>query len=355
MGKTSISWTDETWNPIVGCSIASPGCDHCYAMGLAGSRLKTHPAYAGLTRQKKGRGPVWNGKTRLLEHKLDEPFRWRKKRMVFVNSMGDLFHENIPFDQIDTIFAIMALNPRHTFQVLTKRAHRMFDYLHGDPDTTPLSQCAEARIGRRAMEIGRARGEDVDEPYWDAFWEWPLPNVWLMVSAENQSYARSRIPSLLRCPAAVRGVSLEPLLGPIRLDQMIVGDPLYVCEEIPEGWPRPLDALRGGTDSGLAPWPALDLVIVGGESGKSARPMHPQWVRDLCDQTVGTPATFHFKQWGEWGPLFCTTTLTDAERRRAKMFEFDQDGERVWSVGNKKRTGRLLDGVTWDRLPERRD
>lgn len=211
--KTKIEWTDASWNPVVGCSIVSPGCTNCYAMGqaariercAAGAGQATH--YAGLTQPSKA-GPVWTGKLALApDHILTAPLRWKKPRRVFVNSMSDLFHEDVPDEWIDRVFAVMALAPRHTFQVLTKRAKRMRIYL-------------DQRTDNRAEEIGvamRAIAGTSDEP---GLIELPLPSVWLGVSAEDQKRADERIPDLLATPAAVRFVSAEPLLGPIDLTQL---------------------------------------------------------------------------------------------------------------------------------------
>jgi protein gp37 len=173
--NTGIEWTDATWQPITGCSVVSPGCTNCYAMRLAGTRLQHHPSRAGLTTMSKA-GPVWNGQVRLNEQWLTQPIAWKRPRRIFVCAHGDLFHESIPDEWIDRVFAVVALCPQHTFQVLTKRNKRMRDY------------CSNHRV---------------------------LPNVWLGVSCEDQQRVNERIPDLLDTPAAVRWVSAEPLLGPI--------------------------------------------------------------------------------------------------------------------------------------------
>lgn len=292
---TAIEWTDTTWNPIVGCSVVSPGCTNCYAMKLAGNRLAHLPAYAGLTQASKS-GPVWTGEVRQQNSVLLAPRAWRKPRRVFVNSMSDLFHESIPDDWIDQVFAVMAMSPQHQFQVLTKRAARMRAYI---------------------------------ERYRD--FEWPLPNVWLGVSAEDQTRWDERVKDLIATPAAVRFVSAEPLLGPIQ------------------------DVRRV--------WALLDWVIAGGESGPGARPMHPDWVRNLRGQCAGSDTAFFFKQWGEFAPR----DISRAEWAKPAPM---RDGEQVAGPGGalidyacraetvtvmrrvgKKAAGRLLDGRQHNAFP----
>lgn len=242
---TKIEWTDATWNPIVGCSVVSPGCTNCYAMKLAGTRLAHTEIYAGLTQASKA-GPVWNGKARLIESALGKPLHWAKPRRIFVNSMGDLFHESIPDDWIDAVFAIMERCPQHTFQVLTKRAKRLREY-------------SERQL-RRALTT-RAK------PF-PPYQVWPLSNAWFGVSAEDQPRWNERVPELLATPARIRFVSAEPLLGWI--------DPSSQQLE------------------------ALDWIIVGGESGPAARPMQEHWASILRDRAQAAGTAFFFKQWGDW-------------------------------------------------------
>ncbi len=211
--RTKIEWTDATWNPITGCSVVSPGCTNCYAMKLAGGRLRNHPTRKGLTNPSKA-GPVWNGQVRLNETALDQPLRWKKPRMIFVCAHGDLFHENVQDDWIDQVFAVMALAPQHTFQVLTKRPERMREYLVNA--SAPHRQQEFAVVGRklrmRLMQISDLRRRITSLP----------PNVWLGVSVEDQPRAEERIPALFSTPAAVRFISAEPLLGPIDLHDLHV-------------------------------------------------------------------------------------------------------------------------------------
>ena len=203
---TGIEWTDETWNPISGCSRVSPGCEHCYAermdhrlRGVAGEEWRPWTA------------PNAAYNVRLYPERLEAPLRWRKPRRVFVNSMSDLFHEEVPDEYIDRVFAVMALCPEHVFQVLTKRPERMRDYLSESP-RVPTS--TEYRVDEAMDGICGERG-------WHSpgLQAWPLPNVWLGVSVEDQRRADERIPLLLETPAAVHFLSCEPLLGPIDLSK----------------------------------------------------------------------------------------------------------------------------------------
>lgn len=371
--KTHIEWTDSTWNVITGCTLVSDGCKHCYAATLAATRLKHHPSREGLARLNAAGEAKFTGEVRFNEQWVDQPLRWRKPRMIFVCAHGDLFHESVPDEWIDRVFAVMALAPQHTFQVLTKRADRMRAYLS--------SHDVGQRWAERTDEIPGSR---VIFPETAISWSKDgLPNVWLGVSVENQEAADKRIPDLLRTPAAVRFVSAEPLLGPV---DFLVTDQkghdisalrgLAVDPTNPDG---PDDFYRTNK---------VDWVIVGGESGKRARPMHPEWVRSLRDQCVAAGTSFFFKQWGEWKPI---SQMEEAEtarlyrsNRKAEPHE-DQDviddlyGETCtvstsclqldgnhtdplepWSWGHgamqgfmvgKRAAGRLLDGREWNEVP----
>jgi protein gp37 len=345
--KTGIEWTDATWNPIVGCSIVSPGCTNCYAMKQA-DRIrhltddKSH--YFGTTKVVNSK-PVWTGKVALApDHILTAPLRWKKPRKIFVNSMGDVFHEDVPDEWIDKVFAVMALAPQHTFQVLTKRSRRMRQWsslnatgghiFHVATEIDPL------RIGARSGA-------------------WPLPNVWLGVSAEDQKRADERIPDLLATPAAVRFVSAEPLLGSINFT--LRGHRI-------DGWDEDwkYDTLRGKEwanphDDCLPKSQRLDWIIVGGESGPDARPMHPAWARDIRDQCAAAGVPFLFKQFGEFSPVLfrgkeSVVVLPRGEVLRGKNVldhPNEANGEIMWRVG-KKAAGRVLDGVEHNGYPEAR-
>lgn len=329
---TTIEWTDATWNPITGCTIVDAGCTNCYAMALAGSRLRNHPSRAGLTRVTGGRAK-WTGEVRLNEQWLDQPLKWTRPRMIFVCAHGDLFHESVPDEWIDRVFAVMALCPQHTFQVLTKRPDRARAYLQSG---------SEFSIGQEAYAISTT---DAQRGQLEAFGNeeepnitpktWPLPNVWLGTSASDQASADKRIPELLACPVAVRFVSLEPLLGPVDLTRWsgIEGD---------------------GGSMGFG----LDWVIVGGESGTHARSMHPDWARGVRDQCVAAGVAFFFKQWGGWAPfdvmqaddlpqLRVRASVARGQTELAHLFD---DRTQMGRIG-KKAAGRQLDGRTWDQMP----
>ena len=266
--KTHINWTDATWNVITGCSVLTPGCTNCYAMRLAGTRLKHHPSREGLTEMTKT-GPVWTGEVRFNEQWLDQPLRWKKPRMVFVCAHGDLFHESVPDEWIDQVFAVMALtSTRHTFQILTKRAERMREYMTKRDEKLTIPTL----MGARDASV-------IIKKYW------PLPNVWLGVSVEDQERADERMPLLLDTPAAVRWISAEPLLGPIDFGGMWV------------------DHLDPGMHINMLE--RLDWVVVGGESAqnKPGRPMHLDWARSLRDQCAAVGVAFHMKQMSNKAPI----------------------------------------------------
>jgi protein gp37 len=261
MGETSIEWTDATWNPVRGCARVSPGCENCYAEGQAHRFSGPGQPYEGLTVLGK-HGPRWAGRARFVPEMLDRPLRWRRPRRVFVNSMSDLFHEDVTNEQIAAVFGVMAACPQHTFQVLTKRPGRALEWFgwvereaQPTPDGVPNPH-EDVMCGIMAAN----RGADVD--YLGLPGLWPLPNVWLGVSVEDQQRADERIPLLLQCPAAVRFLSCEPLLGPVELGEM-----RYPADDI--GW-----------------------VIVGGESGPGARPCRVEWIRSVLAQcrAAGVPA-----------------------------------------------------------------
>ena len=315
---TNIEWTDATWNVVNGCSVTSPGCKHCYAMKQA-HRVE---ARRGLTEKTAG-GMVWTGEVRFNEKVLEQPLRWKKPRRIFVCAHGDLFHESVPDEWIDRVFAVMALCPQHTFQVLTKRSARMREYFEKHRDAGGPCK-SMAIIWDQAIEIATEHG---CVPQYRPSLE-TLPNVWLGVSVEDQTRADERIPDLLATPAAVRFLSCEPLLAPVDL-ALLHHDGI-----------TNIDALRGthGVVGMSGDCAAIDWVIVGGESGPKARPMHPDWARSLRDQCAAAGVPFLFKQWGEWAPC-------ESENGTALPGEFP-----AMRVG-KKRAGRLLDGVQHDGFP----
>lgn len=338
--NTHIEWTDATWNPITGCSIVSPGCTNCYAMALAGTRLKNHPSRRGLTKQVNGKH-VWTGAVRFNEQWIYQPLHWAKPRQIFVCAHGDLFAEGVPDAWIDQVFAVMALAPSHTFQVLTKRPGPMKRYL-SDPETVErvydLVMDMVVVDGAKAI-LTTPRTHDVAPPGNKVMLGlWPLPNVWLGVSVEDQRRADERIPILLDTPAAIRWISAEPLLGELRLSG--------VSEDRKRTW----DWLTGMNGAMYPDGPdfdygsKLDWVVAGGESGPHARPMHPDWARALRDQCAAADVPFLFKQWGEH------TTAKGYPGGTPISHVFD-DGFLMVKPG-KRRAGRLLDGIEHNAFPE---
>lgn len=351
---THIEWTDATWNPVTGCSVVSPGCTNCYAMKLAGGRLRHHPSRKGLTRNSKA-GPVWTGEVRFNEAELLKPLSWKRPRKIFACAHGDLFHPDVPDAWIDQVFAVAALCPHHVVQVLTKRSARMREYMSK----------AAGRIADAIIALRRQRGDDgvvVPLPHVapGAPW-WPLPNVWLGVSAEDQERADERLPDLLATPAAVRFLSAEPLLGPIDLtaawhtENALSSECWGQCGWCPAGHP-PLHNCQNGRPSLYEGrfQSGLDWVIVGGESGPGARPMHPDWARLIRDACADAGVAFHFKQHGAWKGLEAGDGEwpTDSGSFIRLTFEGERaaDGWPMQRVG-KKFAGRVLDGVTHDAFP----
>ncbi|MFJ3021447.1 DUF5131 family protein [Streptomyces tendae] len=355
---TTIEWTDRTWNPVTGCTKVSPGCDNCYAETIAHrfAGSKAFPNGFDVTQH---------------DARISQPLRWKKPARVFVNSMSDLFHADVPAEFIARVFAVMALTPQHTYQVLTKRPGRMRSLLSN----------------REFLALVDDHREQLQPGCGD--FAWPLLNVWLGVSVENQKWADIRIPALLETPAAVRFLSCEPLLGPIDLKQAV----------------RTMGSERGhGLTASFVhaggccrKFHGIDWVIVGGESGPKARAMHPEWARSLRDQCASADVPFFFKQWGEWGPApfivrVCDPNVgwqgTDEELAAAKKdseargathvhtgHSREENGERSywlheighkpWSLERvglpdgmaairrwgKKRAGRELDGQLHDAFP----
>lgn len=354
--KTHIEWTDATWNPITGCSVVSAGCKHCYAMKLAGTRLKHHPSRAGLTIDTAA-GPVWNGEVRFNRQWIAQPLAWKRPRRIFVCAHGDLFHENVPDSWIDHVFATMALAKQHTFQLLTKRAERMYKYCSSSATVGRVS----ALIAEIVHEIGHVEIINVDDEL-PGFY---LPNVWLGVSVEDQKNADERIPLLLKTPAAVRWISAEPLLGPVDLSQWLF--PFKVCDDCP--CPNPETDISKIDDCCRSPElldSPIDWIVVGGESGQGARPMHPEWARDIRDHCLAAGVPFLFKQWGNWrepleGENYNTTMgqgqtvpcfIVCGATGHVHCFEKDsiKNGVVMREVG-KKKAGRLLDGGLHDGYP----
>lgn len=370
--KTGIEWTDATWNVVIGCDKVSPGCDRCYAVRTA-HRMQANPnpkvsvPYAGTESD-----GDWTGRVNLLADRLDLPLKWRRPRRIFVNAQSDLFHDEVPTDFIAKVFAIMSLAPQHTFQVLTKRHARMRSVLSADYFRTEVRSHAAWWADYLSLTL--------PPPHW------PLPNVHGLVSVENQYWAERRIPALLETPLAVRGISAEPLLGPIDLLNVAGRNALTGV-----GNRIAMTTHRSPRQTHIITPACLDWVIVGGESGPGARPMHPDWARHLRDQCELAGVPFMFKQWGEWGPApwkiprepeeFTLDYKARAEATCAThaftggLYQDDDEqwcenfmklGHQPWSLERddtappcaqgmhrwgKKHAGRELDGRTWDEYP----
>jgi protein gp37 len=311
--STTIEWTQrpgtkgETWNPTTGCAKVSAGCKNCYAE-------KMHARLTGMG-SAKYKEPFT--RVRTWDDALRIPLKWKKPRTVFVNSMSDLFHADVPFEFIDRVFAVMALTPQHTYQILTKRPDRMAEYFgHEQGDLYDVEDCVTDWVYKMGEPEHRVT--------------WPLPNVWLGTSVENQQTADERIPHLLNCPAAVRFLSCEPLLGAVEL---------------------PMEHLMKWAVIDGKPFHKINWVIAGGESGPKARPMHPEWVRGLRDRCKEAGVAFFFKQWGQWvapeqyGHREGEPCLSSCTRIGLT------DGSELYNVG-KHNSSRRLDGVEHSAFPQ---
>jgi protein gp37 len=313
MSTSKIEWTEKTWNPVTGCNKVSAGCKNCYAEVMH-KRLRVLMPEKYAHDFLEGAFPY--------EKDLLLPLKWKKPCRIFVNSMSDLFHKDVPFDFIDKVFAVMTVTPQHTYQILTKRPERMVEYFKSRTTTLQWGAAAYETFGQLIAEVGEI--------------EYPLRNVWLGTSVEDQATADERIPELQTVPATVRFLSCEPLLGPIDLR---------------------MDT-RAYLGEGEIHW-----VIAGGESGHRARPMHPDWVRSLRDQCKTTGVPFFFKQWGEWTPV--KFGQRGSSGKNIGYFNFcgqwisgENVNEEVYvsplnmrAVG-KKESGRLLDGIEWNEYPQ---
>lgn len=311
--QSKIEWTDATWNPITGCSVVSPGCTNCYAMRLAGTRLRNHPSRIGLTTDTKA-GPVWTGEVRLNEDWLDQPLRWKRPRRIFVCAHGDLFHEGVTDDDIALIFgnAIAAVHLHgHTFQVLTKRSRRMRNLLTDVGFWDVVNSVATAEVMDRTDPLDRRRN-DARATLDDYGPDNPAPGLWLGVSTEDQARADERVPDLLATPAAVRFASHEPALGPVDWTRIVTtrylsGDRNAIgVGEAADQVAGCINSLNGRYMAAVEPGeslcftgdcgPRLDWIITGGESGKGARPMNELWARQDRDQCAAAGVPFFMKQ-----------------------------------------------------------
>lgn len=365
--NTAIEWADATLNYVNGCTRISPGCGGCYAERLAATRMRNVPSRAGLATMTPG-GPRWTGKINIDDRALDQALRWRRPRRIFWNAHGDLFHESVPDEAIDRLFAVCALTPHHTHMILTKRARRMREYLtsagfDGFLDNR-LTRIQDAAYRLAAMPSGKrspskwgesagmaARQACINALHRiDARTNAGFRNVWLGVSIEDQPRADERRADFEATPAAVKFVSYEPALGPV-------------------DWTG---------------WEFVDQIIGGGESGPNARPCHPDWQRASRDFCSANSIAYFFKQWGEWAPVCeMSEDLTEsiyhpapahspeaARRCKVDACVLHRDGTRfdgramyereafwhgtgamtMFAVG-KAKAGRLLDGVEHNGFP----
>lgn len=287
--STKIEWTNETWNPIIGCSKISPGCDNCYAEKMA-NRLASNPkikeSYCNVIE-----GGKWNGKTHLVQSAIEKPLRMKKPRMIFVCSMGDLFHESVPFEWIDMILDVIYRCKQHTFQILTKRPDRMLAY---------WKQCYN--------ESGLSFQDTT--PKEDT-------NIWWGVTAENQEQYEKRVPILLEIPAKIRFISVEPMLSPIFLTQVDTKN-------------------------------SLDWVICGGESGHSARPLPPHWADLLRVDCEHKKIPFFFKQWGE----YTYVEPKDVKKYPSSKILIQKSIGKFFAKVGKKKAGNLLNGKVYNEMPK---
>jgi protein gp37 len=394
---SKIEWCNRTWNPVVGCSKVSAGCKNCYAIRMAWRLQHIHHSkdkYAGTVEKTAGGQLNWTGKVNTIESELLKPLRWKNPTMIFVNSQSDLFHESIQFEFIDQVFAIMALCPQHTFQVLTKRPARMVEYFKSrDEDIREIRDAAEIIVctdphffhvkqrlkGEARKQVGPLHITSTILPhlkeagwYWDVIYtdfgnesileyegEWPLKNLWIGVSVENQQAANERIPLLLQVPAAVRFLSCEPLLGPIDLTAI----PQTVSPGYFGDCLQPYHVPHCDKETS---YPTINWVIVGGESGTGARPVHPDWVRSLRDQCQQAGVSYFFKQWGMYVDVnnVLPVPMGDFAKnlKTGEWVSVDNTGAIVDHVSGpnkavlmakvgKKDAGRLLEGREWNEFP----
>lgn len=300
MADSNIEWTDKVWNPVTGCTQISAGCKNCYAKRMA-NRLKGRYGYPALTPFMVTPHPK----------RLDEPLRWKKPKRIFVCSMGDLFHEDVPDGFISKVLNVAIRGAhRHTYLILTKRAERMQSFM----------QNFYEGIGETVCCRNYETGEGIPTK--------PCPRIYLGVSVEDQATADERIPLLLQTPAAKRFVSYEPALGPVDFERIQWPDKHKVDVLRGGAWDAPGCPLGFINHSDMA---TLDQIIMGGETGPGARPLHPDWARSVRDQCKEAGVPFFFKQWGEW----------HAENNTTKVAETHPWG--LFRVG-KKEAGHLLDG-----------
>ena len=325
--NTRIDYLDATWNPVIGCSKASPGCRSCYAerMSRRIACMGDKPINQAYRRVVDQRG--WTGRIALVESTLEKPLQWKRPRVIGVGFMGDLFHENVPIEYIVRVWEIMAVADWHTYIILTKRAERMCK--------------ATRKVGYGFIDT--------------------LPNVIGMVSVENQAAADVRVPWLLKSNFAHRGLSVEPMLGPVDIEPYLTS-----CVGCGNAKSTAMGMEHPGSGNDLCracgkpadESSSIDWVICGGESGPGARPMHPNWVRSLRDQCREAGVPFFFKQWGAWvshcqvgDSRFTSELLMSKKYRHITIREGRVPMDHLFCVG-KRKAGHLLDGEEIREVPE---
>lgn len=319
-----IGWCTDTWNPVVGCSHASPGCAHCYAETMA-IRL----AGTGIEKYQKATGPLysgkngWNHRCYLSESELEKPFHWKQPRRIFVSSMGDLFHENVPFEWIDRVMEVIRICGQHFFMILTKRPERMKGYFQ----SFQAKKILDFDFGNDSMVYVRNDGNE-DAYVLGNVRGWPLPNLDLGVTAENQEMADKRIPILLDVPAAIRFVSIEPMLGPVDISKYLDSH-----------WQ---DVLREFNGCGLARElinERLDWVICGGETGHGSRtfPGIAEVIVNIKDQCQKAGVPFFYK-----GPYGVDSYSERGNAHDKKYFLYRCEKSQL----------KLIEGIEYREFPE---
>ncbi|MGB3208299.1 MAG: phage Gp37/Gp68 family protein [Crinalium sp.] len=290
MAITDIEWTRRVWNPTTGCTKVSPGCKNCYAEAIA-HRFWGERKFSDV---------------QFHENRLETPLSWKKPTKIFVDSMSDLFHDDVTDEQLDRVFAVMALARHHTFQILTKRPERMMEY----------SRTAKQRIRMAAVDLGRRLNRDI-QVFESCEWDYPLPNVWLGVSVENQRCANERIPLLRHTLAAIKFLSCEPLLEKVSI--------LNLDEKVYESTQK----YRSEKIEMIAPTEFINWIIVGGESGSKARPCEVEWVQSLVQECQQALVPVFVKQLGS-NSVVCDSASTQSKqklksRKGGNFDEFPED------------------------------
>jgi protein gp37 len=407
---TNIEWAQETWNPFRGCLKVSEGCKNCYAITTAHqlntrfknagneAARKVAAKYEGLTKVLTNGEKNWTGEVQVDYDTMMQPFKWKKGKRIFVNSMSDVFYEKISVADIAILFAVMFLTPQHTYMILTKRPERMNEVLNSSE--FPAKVCVAVDMIRTFRSINHVTlcddfGENEVKSIKDVMSEiktahslridktpietFPFKNIWLGVSVENQATADERIPLLLSTPAHIRFLSMEPLLGEVDLSR--VGD--FEPKGLSTMKFNCLNAKWNQIKEGLGEWEEkyakiknkIDWVIVGGESGSKARPMNPLWVEHIQKCCEGASVPFFFKQWGEWSPNLPADNMKKlvdwaelAKRPNTQLrhcflgrsnkivvpdvkVRYDELLYRMYKIG-KHLAGRLLNGKEYNEFPK---